>query len=231
MNNGPLLFLGIFCTIAFSWTGIVLTNLVQQKQSGATQPVYREELTATVPTPLPGLAKQGQKVYQQMGCVYCHSQQVRAVTLTRTEVRDGKEVQVPYNPDIERGWGTRYNVARDYIYDGTLFLGTMRTGPDLRNVGQRLPDPNWHYLHFYNPRITSPSTPGRPGSIMPPMVFLFEEREIKGEPSKKALRLPPEFAPPAGYEIVPTPRADALVAYMLSLRTDYDLEEAPAPAP
>jgi len=61
---------------------------------------------------------------------------------------------------------------------------------------------------------------------MPPHRFLFEKREIVGAPSPKALRLPSHEAPPAGYEVVPTPRAEKLVAYLLSLKTNYDLPEA-----
>jgi hypothetical protein len=46
-------------------------------------------------------------------------------------------------------------------------------------------------------------------------------------PSLDALNLPKEFAPPAGYEVVPTPEAKHLAAYLLSLRTDAPLYEAP----
>lgn len=214
MNNGPLLFLGIFFTVAFSWTGIVLTNLVQQTQSGATKPFYDVANERLVPSPMTGLAKQGQKVYQDLGCVYCHSQQVRS------PLRSGETK----SPDVVRGWGERPNVARDYVQDGRLFLGTMRTGPDLRNIGQRNADPDWHYKHLYNPVITSKD------SLMAPFPFLFEKRQIIGEPATNALKLTAEFAPPPGYEIVPTARADALVAYLLSLRTDYSLPEAAIPA-
>ncbi|MBE2214982.1 MAG: cbb3-type cytochrome c oxidase subunit II [Opitutaceae bacterium] len=211
MNNGPLLFLGIFFTIAFSWSGIVLTNLVQQTEAGATQPLFDKDTEKVVPAPMTGDAKQGQQVYAELGCVYCHSQQVR-----NSLSRDGGT-----SVDVERNYGRRPNVARDYIQDGRIFLGTMRTGPDLRNVGQRLPSVDWHMQHLYNPQITSKD------SIMPPFPFLFEEREIVGEPSPKALRLTGDWAPPPGYEVVPTARAEALVAYLLSLRTDYDLPEAP----
>ncbi|MGH8017169.1 MAG: cbb3-type cytochrome c oxidase subunit II [Opitutaceae bacterium] len=215
MNNGPLLFLGLFVAIAFSWTGIVVTNLVQQTRAGASQPFYDAATESAVPAPMPGLARQGQAVYQDLGCVYCHSQQVRnALSLD----------PAAESPDVARGWGNRPNVARDYIYDGRLFLGTMRTGPDLRNIGQRNPSLSWQYNHLYNPQITSK------GSIMPPHAFLFDVREIKGEPSPKALTLPPEYAPPEGCEVVPTARAEALVAYLLSLRTDYTLPEAPGGA-
>jgi hypothetical protein len=39
--------------------------------------------------------------------------------------------------------------------------------------------------------------------------------------------LPAEFAPPAGYEVVPTDDAKNLAAYLLSLRADAPLYEAP----
>ena len=39
--------------------------------------------------------------------------------------------------------------------------------------------------------------------------------------------LPEAFAPPEGFEILPTRKAESLAAYMLSLKVDYDLNEAP----
>jgi cytochrome c oxidase cbb3-type subunit II len=206
MNNGPMIFLGIFFTLAFSWGGIIITNQIQY---GGLQPYISEEDGQSYPLPISGLAERGKLVYQDLGCVYCHSQQVR---------RPG------FGGDVERGWGTRQSVARDYIRQRRIFLGTSRTGPDLMNVGQRLPDENWHHQHFYNPQITSP------GSTMPPFAFLYEKRRIVGEPSPNALRLPANLAPEPGYEIVPTPRAEALVAYMLSLQSPYTPPEAPASA-
>jgi len=210
MNNGPLLFLGIFLTIAFSWSGIVLTNLVQQSDAGATQPHFDSTMGTVGPTPPSGEAVQGSRVYQDLGCFFCHTQQVR---------REG------YGSDIARNWGDRQSVSRDYIYDDRVMLGTMRTGPDLRNVGARRTDRNWHYVHLYDPRITSELEDGS-YSNMPPHPFLFEERRIVGERSTEALVLPGDYAPPVGYEIVPTPRAEALVAYLLSLHTDYTPPEA-----
>ena len=65
-------------------------------------------------------------------------------------------------------------------------------------------------------------------STMPPFAFLYETREIDGAPSKDALKFPPnsQYAPNAGYEIVPTRRAKALVEYLLSLKINYSLPEA-----
>ncbi len=64
---------------------------------------------------------------------------------------------------------------------------------------------------------------------MPPFAFLFETREIDGAPSDDALEFPPDskYGPEDGYEVVPTHRAKALVEYLLSLKLDYSLPEAP----
>ena len=208
MNRGPLIFLGIFLALAFSWAGIVLTNQIQY---GSLTPYYDANEGKTFPDQPSGLANQGRLVYQDLGCMYCHSQQVR---------RPG------YGADTERGWGERQSVARDYIYEPRVFLGTMRTGPDLRNIGSRQPSTDWHYLHLYDPQLTSP------GSIMPPFRFLYAYRKVApGQASPLALKLPADYARQhgldrPGYELVPTPRAEALVAYLLSLKDTYVFPEA-----
>ena len=201
MNRAPLIFLGVFFAVAFSWTGIILTNQIAY---GGLKPVVDEGDGKAYPEAYSGLAAQGKLVYQDLGCLYCHSQQVR---------RPG------YGADDLRGWGERQSVARDYIREGRVLLGTMRTGPDLRNIGARQTSLDWHYLHLYDPTITSA------GSNMPPYKFLFETRPIIGEPSPKALRLPEPHTPPPGFETVPTARAEALVAYMLSLKDTYNFPE------
>lgn len=203
MNKGPLLFLGIFLALAFSWTGIVLTNHLALEKIGT----YVDVDTGTAfPQAVPGLARQGKLVYQELGCLYCHSQQVR---------RPG------FGTDDLRGWGERQSVPRDYVQQERLLLGTMRTGPDLMNVGARPLNADWHYKHLLDPQLTSP------GSIMPPFRFLFETRKIIGQPSPKAIQgLPPIYAAPAGFEVVPTHRAEALVAYLLSLKHEFDYPES-----
>jgi cytochrome c oxidase cbb3-type subunit 2 len=124
-----------------------------------------------------------------------------------------------FGADIARNWGQRRTVTRDYIYDKPVMLGTMRTGPDLSNIGSRQASVSWQMLHLYNPRIPSK------GSIMPPFRYLFEQRKIKDKPSPDALQFPPEFAPEHGYEIVPKPEAKALVQYLLSLKANAPLPE------
>lgn len=206
MKHMPLLFLGIFFVIAFSFTGIVLVN---NRDFARMKPIAMEEGEETWPQATSGLAQQGKEVYIAQGCLYCHSQQVR---------RKG------FGSDFERGWGDRQSVPRDYILQKRVQLGTSRTGPDLMTIGQRQPSAEWHYLHLYNPQFTSPD------SVMPPFRYLFETRKIRnGQPTPDALRIPANFAdelPPEGYEIVPTDKGRALVAYLLSLKLQYELPES-----
>lgn len=206
MNYGPLLFLGAFLTFASAWLGLVFFPAHQLKDL---QPVTVEASAETHPRAYSGEELQGRAVYISEGCVYCHSQQSRGGM---------------YLADEQRGWGRR-SVPRDYIYDNPVLLGTMRTGPDLVNIGARQPSADWHLKHLYNPQKMVP------GSIMAPFGFLFEMRKIEGEPSPDALRFDAGWtaddgAPAAGYEVVPTQRAKALVAYLKSLDHTYELPAA-----
>jgi cbb3-type cytochrome oxidase cytochrome c subunit len=128
---------------------------------------------------------------------------------------------IPTGPDIARGWGKRRSVAEDFLFDQPVMLGSQRIGPDLADVGSRLPVAEWHLLHLYNPKIFEKK------SVMPPYRFLFEKRKIGREPSPNALRFPGEFAPEPDCEIVPTDSAKALAAYLTSLRADAVLFETP----
>jgi cbb3-type cytochrome oxidase cytochrome c subunit len=128
-------------------------------------------------------------------------------------------------PDIARGWGKRRTVARDFLYDYPVMLGSQRIGPDLADVGARRPDPNWQLRHLYAPQADVND------STMPSFRFLFERRKIDRQPSPDALQFQKEFAPPPGIEIVPKPEAKALVAYLLSLRADAPLFVTPMNPP
>jgi cytochrome c oxidase cbb3-type subunit II len=202
MNYGPLIFLGVFLTLASSWIGLVV---LPQMQLGRQEQIKLEETGELYPQVRPGLAQQGIEVYKANGCIYCHTQQVRT---------EG------YGADIQRNWGNRRTVVRDYLYDKPVMLGTMRTGPDLTNIGVRQAGASWHYLHLYNPQITSK------GSVMPPFRFLFEKRKAGAKPAADALALPREFAVEAGHEIVPRTDAKALVEYLLSLKANAPVPEA-----
>jgi cytochrome c oxidase cbb3-type subunit 2 len=143
----------------------------------------------------------GRAVYIANGCIYCHSQQVR---------------DPAYTTDVDRGWGSRASVPADYVYDRPHLVGTMRTGPDLLNVGQRLPDANWHLIHLYQPRSVVP------WSIMPSFPFLFDvESSDAVPPGARVVPVAGPRAPPRGKVVVASADAVALVDYLLSLKRDY----------
>jgi cbb3-type cytochrome oxidase cytochrome c subunit len=115
------LFLGIFGTFAFSWVGM---TVIPNWQIGHLNPQSDEEGTDHYPMPQSGMVERGARVYAANGCVYCHSQQVRA----------------DYSgDDIARKWGDRRSAPRDYIFERPVFLAKMRMGQDLANVGARAP--------------------------------------------------------------------------------------------
>jgi cytochrome c oxidase cbb3-type subunit 2 len=122
---------------------------------------------------------------------------------------------------VARGWGVRRSVAADFLYDNPVQLGSLRAGPDLANIGVRAPDASWQLQHLYAPKSVTP------GSTMPSFRYLFTVRKIGSAPSPDALKLKGEFAPAAGFEIVSTAEAKELAAYLLSLRSDAPLYEAP----
>ena len=205
MKNGLILFFGVLATLALSWAGLLLTA---HRQIGGLGPFKDPADETLYPQPLSGLADQGRLVYQDLGCVTCHTQQVR---------HEG------FGSDLARKWGERGSYARDYIRDQTVLIGQNRLGPDLRNVGARLGDAKpeeyaeWFYKLLYAPQSVAK------GTNMPAHPFLFDVHPVTGrQPSAHALALPSKFAPGAGWEVVPTARAVALVAYLQSLKDSYD---------
>lgn len=121
MKRITSLFLGIFGTFAFSWAGLVL---VPNYQIGHLDPQVDEDGNDPYPAPKSGMADRGRRIYAANGCVYCHSQQVRADYAAS---------------DIDRKWGTRRSAPRDYLFERPVVLGKMRVGPDLSNIGKRAP--------------------------------------------------------------------------------------------
>jgi cbb3-type cytochrome oxidase cytochrome c subunit len=158
------LFLGIFGTFAFSWIGL---TVIPTWQIGHLNPESDEEGTDIYPRPQSGMFERGGHVYAANGCVYCHSQQVRADYIA---------------DDIERKWGNRRSAPRDYIFDRPVFLGKMRMGQDLANIGARAPAPG------QSPAPAGAASPAAQGAVVssPP-----------AEAPAKASPPPPQAASPA----------------------------------
>lgn len=204
MNSLPRLFIGIFGVFLFAWVGLVALPYMQL---GKLQPEVDADTGALLPAGRSGLAEYGADVFAANGCMYCHSQQIRPAYA---------------GYDLERGWGKRRTVPRDYIHEKPVFLGTMRTGPDLTNIGARQPSREWHHQHLYNPQALSP------GSIMPPFRFLYAKRERGERPlPNDAIPYPGDSPDSDEHYLVPSYEAKALVEYLLSLKRDYPLKEAP----
>jgi cytochrome c oxidase cbb3-type subunit 2 len=204
MNRTFLVIVGVFLTIAFSLSGLVLIPNWQFQEH---QPVRNARDGSQYPVPYYGLALQGRDVYVDQGCAYCHTQQVRPKG---------------YGADIRRNWGNRRTVARDYMYEYPILLGTMRTGPDLANIGARQPARDWHYLHLYNPQITSA------GSVMPRYPYLFRTIKAGEMVPAGAIPLPAAFQS-EGTHILPTARGEQLVEYLRAQNRTFPLPEAKQP--
>lgn len=204
MNYAAWLFFGTFLTFATAWMGLVFAPNMQLRDAEAK--AVDADSKETFPLVYSGPQSDGRKVFVAEGCTYCHTQQVRG----------GQ-----YQADVERGWGPRRSVPQDYVHDNPVLLGTMRTGPDLINIGARQPSAEWHLRHLYDPQSTSP------GSVMPPYSHLFEVRKIQLSRSADALDpagLPEGSRPPEGYEIVPTDDARNLAAYLRGLDRTYPVD-------
>src|SRR5690606_35293664 len=135
---------------------------------------------------------EGRQIYIANGCVYCPSPPPRDPSFA--------------SGDKGRGWGLP-SVPGGYAYDTPPLLGTMRTGPDLFNIGARQPSADWQLGHLFQPRAYVP------GSIMPAYRFLFEIKNpddvAEGE---RVVSLPPG-AVEEGKVVVARPEAKDLVAY------------------
>jgi cytochrome c oxidase cbb3-type subunit 2 len=227
MQNSSTLFTGIFGAFALS-CGVMV--LIPHSQLASLQPQVQWDEGQNSPADVYPQQRHmaGREVFVSEGCIYCHSQQVR---------------DPQYGPDMERGWGPRRTVARDYIHEDVPLLGSARLGPDLSNFGwtakvaqkdgseksvgmwrneheddTKKPaarNEQWVYQHLYSPRTLFSD------SKCPPYRFLFERKEIGEKLSPNAVAHDEKF------EYVPTLEAEHLAQYLLSLDRSHEVKEAP----
>ena len=196
MRSETRLFAGALVMIAAATTALVALPYLQLRDLRPPAGLH----------PYTSAQLRGRQVYIREGCIYCHSQQPR----DRSQA-----------PDRERGWG-RASVAADYFYDTPHLLGTMRTGPDLFNIGARQPSIDWQLGHLYQPRAYVH------GSIMPSFPYLFEVK-AKAEPGDRVVMVPGDFASPNAV-VVARPAALDLVSYLLSLDHTYPVVATETPS-
>ncbi len=158
------LFLGILGTFAFSWMGLAL---IPNYQIGNLDPQMDEEGTDIYPMPKSGMVERGRRIFVANGCVYCHSQQVRADYAAS---------------DIERKWGHRRSAPRDYIFDRPVLLGKERMGPDLANVGNRPPNAD----ETFPTGLAAPPAAAAPAPAAPPAAAATAANPSPSAPSAPA---------------------------------------------
>ena len=108
--------------------------------------VFKPEPTV-ITNPYTAEEQLGRDLYVSNGCMYCHSQFTRPGDVT------------PSRP----------SEAGEFAYDQPHQLGTLRTGPDLANIGLKRGD-QWEIDHLLRPREFTPN------SIMPDFSFLSEQQ-------------------------------------------------------
>jgi len=144
---------GVVCFFLAVFTQGILTLIEPSSRTVDVTAVVRTDLgqlkwMATEATDYTPLQQRGRRVYLREGCWYCHSQYVRPVT------------------GETRRWGP-VSEAGEYAYDVPHLFGTRRIGPDLTRNGLKYGD-EWHYAHFWNPRMLSED------SIMAPFRGLYD---------------------------------------------------------
>lgn len=188
MRQLAVLYIGALLMVVASYVGLVK---VPERQFANASP--RENLAGSYPQKEWGDIGKGRQQYVGLGCIYCHSQQVRPKG---------------FGADLARGWGDRRTESADYLLDAPPLMGTMRTGPDLSTIGARQPSADWHYLHLFNPQLTSP------GSNMPGFPFLFD---VTSDPPASSVKTQLREDGARILWLVPKPEAIQLVTYLMNL--------------
>ena len=164
MKNLNFLLLGLFAAVAFPFGALIISAQVQLGTLGRAP---AEDGGPLFPAREPGLAIQGRVVYAELGCIACHTQQVRPAGM---------------GSDIAKGWGQRPSVARDYVLQSQVLLGDRRVGPDLANAGVRFTEEQLHQ------HLRAPAT-AVAGSNMPAYDYLYTQTAKGWVPSERAVAL------------------------------------------
>ena len=103
MNNLLTFSFGVLLTLVVSWLAFIVGARSQFGDLEPTAEVLEENGSIPpgaelFPKSMPGIARQGAEEYVKLGCISCHTQQVRLAEA---------------GFDVERKWGKRPSVARD----------------------------------------------------------------------------------------------------------------------
>lgn len=212
MSNFRTFILALITSFGLPWLCLIVLPAIQY-QSLAPVPYDKDKDGIDGDYPRAPVNGQGKLVYVREGCVQCHTQMIRPPQLALDGWRRGWGEDQEARPAVP----VRSNTLRDYLGEKVAPLGIQRLGPDLANYGWRAPAREVIHQMLFAPRSL------HDWSNMPAFKALYTVRKAQGPAANKALKLPAKFAPEAGYEVVPTPEAEALVDYLLSLKKAYPL--------
>lgn len=190
---------GLGLAFALPWLCLVIVPF-QQQSNAAPVPYAEEDGMEGGPAAYPdsvlqryGASDYGRKIYAAEGCAYCHTQVIRPTYAGPDRWRDGWGGR-------EDGGGkfVRETVAGDYATERYAPLGYQRIGQDLSNVAYRIKTKEEMHRHLYDPKSFDRD------SGMPAYRHLYKQS-------------------PYGDGLVPTPKAEALVDYLMSLKKDQPL--------
>jgi cytochrome c oxidase cbb3-type subunit I/II len=148
----------------------------------ADDPVLAEQ-ARWLQQPYTPLELEGRDLYVAEGCYNCHSQMIR-----------------PFRHEVLR-YGD-YSRLEESLHDRPFQWGSKRTGPDLARVGGKYNN-LWHYLHFMDPRQTSP------GSNMPAYPW-FKDKTVALEHTARKLEVLHQLGTPYSHEDIARARQNAL---------------------
>ncbi len=209
MSNFRTFILALTASFGLPWLCLIIIPAI--KYQALTPVAYDKDADGVdgyyPPAPI---NRQGQLTYAREGCAQCHTQMIRPTQLSM----DGWHKGWGQDQEARPAAPVRSNTLLDYLGEPYAFLGVQRLGPDLANYGWRAPSRQEMHRMLYAPRQR------HDWSNMPAFKNLYDVRLAQGPKSDLALKLSKPFAPEAGYEVVPTPEAEALVDYLLSLKKD-----------
>ncbi len=216
--------LGLAASFGVAWLAIIVIPYLKMRDlAPITLSEAADGATGIFYPKRSGRVTNGARVYAENGCYLCHTQVVRP-TYAGNDLYRADWGGLKNDPD--RGDTRRETNAYDFNGEAFAQIGLTRMGPDLSNLGRRIESlrskgtnpEQWLFSHLYNPR----ANPELWNSTCPPHPFLFEKREVKGNPSADAL--PIDVGP--GFELVPSSDAKVLVSYLLSLKKDHPVPAA-----
>ncbi len=187
---------------AFPWLCLIVFPFVTMSTAEPTEYSDEDAVEGGVvsyPDPGSDVARLGSgagaRIYAAEGCAYCHTQMIRPTYAGVDRWRHGWSGR-------EADGLARETRPEDYYGEGYALLGYQRIGPDLANVGYRIPSREEMHRHLSDPKSFNLD------SGMPAYGHLYQKSQS------------------GDGRYVPTGNAEALVTYLLSRKKDAKIPAA-----